>query len=124
MQLGVCLEGWSFLANSEKIRHHQEKNIYVLQFILKKKLDGGDICIHMADLRASQVVLVVKNSPVNVGFAGGIGSVSRFGRSSGEGNGNPTPVFLPGESHGQRNVAGYNPCLKELDLTSMHARNG
>jgi len=21
----------------------------------------------------------------------------------------PTPVFLPGESHGQRNVAGYSP---------------
>ena len=22
----------------------------------------------------------------------------------------PTPVFLPGESHGQRSVAGYSPC--------------
>ena len=22
----------------------------------------------------------------------------------------PTPVFLPGESHGQRNLAGYSPC--------------
>jgi len=21
----------------------------------------------------------------------------------------PTPVFLPGKSHGQRNLAGYNP---------------
>ena len=79
----------------------------------------------MADLRASQVVLVVKNSPVNVGCAGGTGSASRLGRSSGEGNGNPTPVLLPGESHGQRNVAGYNPWgLKELDMTSMRARNG
>ena len=27
----------------------------------------------------------------------------------GEGNGNRTPVFLPGESHGQRNLAGYSP---------------
>ena len=25
---------------------------------------------------------------------------------------NPTPVFLPGESHGQRSLAGYSPCLK------------
>jgi len=29
------------------------------------------------------------------------------GISSGEGNGNPTPVFLPGKSHGQRTQAGY-----------------
>ena len=30
----------------------------------------------------------------------------------------PTPVFLPGESHGQRNLAGYGPeGCKELDTT-------
>ena len=29
-----------------------------------------------------------------------------------------TPVFLPGESHGQRNLAGYSPWgPKELDST-------
>ena len=26
-----------------------------------------------------------------------------------EGNGKPTPVFLPGESHGQRRLMGYSP---------------
>ena len=32
-----------------------------------------------------------------------------------------TPVFLPGESHGQRSLAGYSPWgLKELDMTSTH----
>ena len=31
------------------------------------------------------------------------------GRSPGEGNGNPTPVFLPRGSHGQRTLEGYNP---------------
>ena len=39
----------------------------------------------------------------------------------------PTPVFLPGESHGQRNLAGYIPWgCKELELTeqlSMHAQS-
>ena len=31
-----------------------------------------------------------------------------------------TPVFLPGESHGQRNLAGYNPWgRKELDMTEQ-----
>ena len=38
----------------------------------------------------------------------------------------PTPVFLPGESHGQRSLAGYAPLhLKESDTTeqlSMHTR--
>ena len=30
----------------------------------------------------------------------------------------PTPVFLSGESHGQRSLAGYSPWgLKELDMT-------
>ena len=32
----------------------------------------------------------------------------------------PTPVFLPGEFHGQRNLAGYNPwhCKVERDLVT------
>ena len=30
----------------------------------------------------------------------------------------PTPVFLPGDSHGQRSLAGYSPCgHKESDTT-------
>ena len=30
----------------------------------------------------------------------------------------PTPVFLPGISHGQRSLVGYSPCgRKELDMT-------
>ena len=33
-----------------------------------------------------------------------------------------TPVFLPGEFHGQRNLADYNPWgCKELDLTEQLA---
>ena len=36
----------------------------------------------------------------------------------------PTPIFLPGESHGQGSLAGYRPLsLKELDMTeaTFHA---
>ena len=29
----------------------------------------------------------------------------------------PTPVFLPGESHGQKSLVGYGPSHKELDMT-------
>ena len=40
--------------------------------------------------------------------AGDTGSIPGSGRSPGEG-GQPTPVFLPGESHGQRSLMGYSP---------------
>ena len=48
------------------------------------------------------------------------GSISGSGRSPGEGHGNPTPVFLPGESHGRRSLVGYiySPWgHRELDTT-------
>ena len=45
------------------------------------------------------------------------GSISGLGRPPGEGQWQPTPVFLPGESHGQRSLVGYNPWgHKELDM--------
>ena len=37
----------------------------------------------------------------------------------------PTPVFLPGKSHGQRRLAGYSPwSCKEMDTTSRLDNNG
>ena len=47
----------------------------------------------------------VKNLPANVADAG---SVPGRGRSPGEGDGNPLQ-YLPGKSHGQRSLVGYNP---------------
>ena len=43
--------------------------------------------------------------------AGDLGSIPGAGRSHGERHGNPlhTPLFLPGESHGQRVLKGYSP---------------
>ena len=40
---------------------------------------------------------------------GDLGSIPGSGRSPGEGNGTPLPVFLPGESHGQRSLVGHSP---------------
>ena len=49
-------------------------------------------------------------------ICGDQGSIPDLGRSLGEGNGQPTPLFLPGKSHGQRSLAGYSPWgCKELD---------
>ena len=59
---------------------------------------------------------MVKNPPAN---AGGPGLIPGLGRLPRERNGNsPTPVLLPGKSHGQRNLTGYSPWgCKELDIT-------
>ena len=35
--------------------------------------------------------------------------IPRSGRSPAEGNDKPPPIFLPGDSHGQRGLVGYNP---------------
>ena len=58
-----------------------------------------------------------KVSACNVGD---LGSIPGLGRSPGEGYGNPTPVFLPGEAHGWRRLVGYiySPGdRRELDTT-------
>ena len=57
----------------------------------------------------SQVALVVKNLPANARDTGYLGLIPGSGRSPGEGNGNPTPVFLSRESHGQRSLVGCSP---------------
>ena len=49
------------------------------------------------------MVLVVKNPPAN---ARGIGDMGLIRKISWKRAGIPTPVFLPGESYGQRNLAG------------------
>ena len=53
---------------------------------------------------------MVKNLPANAGDV-------RSGRRRAW---QPIPVFLSGESHGQRKLAGYSPWgCKELDMTEM-----
>ena len=49
---------------------------------------------------------VSKESACN---AGDWGSSPGLGRFPGERKWQPTPVFLPGKSHGQRSLAGYSP---------------
>ena len=53
-----------------------------------------------------------KNLPANAGDAG---LTPGSGRSPGERNSKPTPVFLPGKSHGQRSLVGYSSwCHKRV----------
>ena len=58
----------------------------------------------------SQVALVVKSPLASAGDRRDAGSIPGLERSPGEGSGRilkPTPVFLHGESYGQRSLAGY-----------------
>ena len=50
---------------------------------------------------------MIKNPPANTGYPEDAGSIPGSGKSAG--GGQPTPVFLPGESNGWRSLAGYGP---------------
>ena len=58
---------------------------------------------------ASQVALVVKNLPPNAGDIRDMGLILGSGRFPWRRAWQPTPVFLPRESYGQRSLTGYSP---------------
>ena len=68
---------------------------------------------------------MVKNPPLQVGDTRDAGNAketsSILGRQDSlEKSMIPSPVFLPGESHGQRSLAGYSPWgHKESDMTEQ-----
>ena len=60
---------------------------------------------------------MVKNLPANAGDLRDVGSVPGVGKIPWRRAWQPTPVFLLGESHGQRRLAGYSPQgRKESDV--------
>ena len=66
------------------------------------------------EVRASQVVLVVKNPSANAGVVRDTGSILGWEDSPGGGHGNPLQCSCLENPHGQKNLAGYSP----KDLTS------
>ena len=70
-------------------------------------------------LRASQVLLVVKNSPTNLGDTRDTGLLPGSGRCPGGGHGNPLQCSC-WKIHGQRSLVGYSTCChKGLDMTEQ-----
>ena len=68
----------------------------------------------MQGVGASQVALVVKNSPAS---AGDIKDMGLTGKILWRRAWQPSPVFLLGESHGERSLMGYSPWgCKESDM--------
>ena len=66
------------------------------------------------------VALVVKNLPANEGDIGDLDSTPWVRKNTWRRKWQPTPVFLPGESHGWRSLVGYSPWgRKESDTTEV-----
>ena len=69
---------------------------------------------------ASQVVLVVKNPPVNARDIRDSSLISESGRSPGGGHGNPLQYSCLENPCGQRSLVGYSPWHhKESDITKV-----
>ena len=59
-------------------------------------------------------MLVVKSPPANTGRCKRYGFHPWVGKIPWRRTRQPTPVFLPGESHGQRSLAGYNSVAQSI----------
>ena len=60
-------------------------------------------------IKENQVALVVKNRPANAGDVREVGLTPGLGRVPWRRAWQPTPVFLPEESHRQRSLMGCGP---------------
>jgi len=75
--------------------------------------------------KSSQVEQVGKNPPADAGDVRDSSLIPGLGRFPWRKAWQPTKVFLPGESHGQRSLEGYSPQNgKESDTTEMTSKTG
>ena len=86
-----------------------------LCFVPKFVTDFVHVSGHICSVQWTfQVALVVKNLPANAGDIRDTGLIPESGRSPGGGAWQLTPVFLPGQSHGQRSLVGYGPKYRSV----------
>ena len=77
---------------------------------------------HLTSLlsRASQFDLMVNNLPASTRDARDMSLIPELGRRPWRRSWQPNPVFLPGESRGQRNLAGYSPWVHKSRTQLSH----
>ena len=107
-----------FYPFNRKLRRELPKCLLPMYWLTSKSAFYGLTLCHwswsLLVQRASQVAQVIKNLPANAG------DVKRCGFNPGMGNipwrrkWQPTPVFLPRKSHGQRSLAGSSPWGQSL----------
>ena len=78
--------------------------IYIYIYMRDQKMFGG----YSVLVWASQVVLIIKKLPANAGDMRH-GFNPWVGKFPWRRAWQPTPVFLPGKSHGQRSLVSYSP---------------
>ena len=79
-----------------------------------------EVFVELDCMEPSQMVLVVKDLPASAGDGKRLGLIPWVGEIPWRRAWQPIPVFLPGESHGQRSLGGYSPWgCKELDMTEV-----
>ena len=97
-------------------KHDFHDNHFLLRTpSFRRHLGWGRDSAHESNLsqakvgRASQVAQWVKNPPANAGVSGNYGFHPWVRKIPWRRKWQPTPVCLPGESRGQRSLAGYSP---------------
>ena len=63
---------------------------------------------------------MVKNLPASAGDTRNTGLILGFEKIVWRKEWHPTPVFLPGKSDGQRNLAGYSPEVSQSERLGTH----
>ena len=102
VQMRTCPQG-----SSLRLDEGNQVPLPTLNFLTLHKYLLMDLLVrHKYRSLRSLVARTVKNLPVN---AGDIGSLPWSGRAAWRRAWQPTPVLLPGEPHGQMNLAGYSP---------------
>ena len=115
---------WLLFLNTQNEKYYSNDETSCQYFSLLKPstyfgLEKGNLSAW-----TSQVAVVVRNLPAHAGDAGDVSSIPGWGRSPGGRKWEPTPVSLPGESHGQRSLAGFSPWGHESDTTEhAHIHN-
>ena len=123
LPLHLCFTAWGWASQAPE---HNWLSLGSMPTPLSPAATGGAGCHSPSPMVgsqqllswASQVAPVVKNPPANAGDIRDVGSIPGSGRFPWRRAWQPTPVFLPEESHGQRSLVGYSLWhLKESDTT-------
>ena len=69
--------------------------------------DRASLRIYLISLKSRMGLLDGSDCKESACNAGDLGLIPGLGRFPGGENGNPTPIFLPGESHRRRSLEGY-----------------
>ena len=91
---------------------------FIFYFLLSGHFVESYLILVIRGLQPSQVVLVVKNPPAKAGDVKRHSFDSWVGKTPWRRARQPTPAFLPRESHRQRSLAGFSPSTcKESNTT-------